>query len=212
MRICFINPNSTETMTAKIGEAARRAASPGTEILALTSTTGPASIQGPEDGKAAIPGLLSLVLEHSAGVDAIVIACFDDTGLDAARRITEKPVHGIGEAAFIEAGSGGRRFSVVTTLKVAVPVIAGNIAAYADPFLCLAVRACDVPVLDLEDEASDAREKVAAEIARAMEEDRPGAVVLGCAGMADLAEVYARRFGVPVIDGVAAAVRLIEKC
>jgi allantoin racemase len=58
MRLCFINPNSTASMTEKVAIAARAAAADGTEIVALTSPTGPASIQGPEDGDAAVPGLL----------------------------------------------------------------------------------------------------------------------------------------------------------
>ncbi|GGD08497.1 aspartate/glutamate racemase family protein [Aureimonas glaciei] len=210
MRLCFINPNSTASMTAKIAAAAQAAASPGTEIVALTSATGPASIQGLEDGVAAVPGLLALVGAHAEAVDAFVIACFDDTGLFEARRLTKKPVLGIGEAAFLAARTGGRRFSVVTTLSVSIPVIAGNIETYGFAADCILVRASEVPVLELEREGSAARETVAAEIARALAEDRPDAVVLGCAGMADLAEDYAARFGLPVIDGVVAAVRLLE--
>ena len=48
------------------------------------------------------------------------------------------------------------------------------------------------------------------EIARALDEDRAEAIVLGCAGMADLAAELQREFGVPVIDGVAAAVKQAE--
>jgi allantoin racemase len=210
MRLCFINPNSTASMTAKIAAAARAAASPGTEIVALTSTAGPASIQGPEDGEAAVPGLLALVEANAETMDAFVIACFDDTGLFEARRLTDKPVLGIGEAAFLAARTGGRRFSVVTTLSVSIPVISGNIETYGFAESCIKVRASEVPVLELEREGSAARETVASEIARALDEDRPDAIVLGCAGMADLAEDYAARFGLPVIDGVVAAVRLLE--
>lgn len=210
MRLCFINPNSTASMTAKIAAAAQAAASPGTEILALTSPTGPASIQGPEDGEAAVPGLLALVREHAGAVDAFVIACFDDTGLFEARRLTDKPVLGIGEAAFLVARTGSRRFSVVTTLSVSIPVISDNIETYGFAADCIRVRASEVPVLELEREGSAARETVAGEIARALAEDLPEAIVLGCAGMADLAEDYEKRFGLPVIDGVVAAVRLLE--
>ena len=72
------------------------------------------------------------------------------------------------------------------------------------------MRATDVPVLELEDPASNARASIGAEIARAIEEDRAEAIVLGCAGMADLAASLSAEFGVPVIDGVAAAVTLAE--
>ncbi|MBC8131007.1 MAG: aspartate/glutamate racemase family protein [Rhizobiaceae bacterium] len=210
MRICFINPNSTASMTEKIAAAAREAARPGTEIVALTSSSGPASIQGEADGIAAVPGVLALVSVHDREMDAFVIACFDDTGLAEARALTDRPVHGIGEAAFVKAMEGGRRFSVVTTLAVSIPVIVGNIEAYGFADACARVRASEIAVLALEEEGGAAQEIVAAEIARAIAEDRPDAIVLGCAGMANLAAAYSVRFGLPVIDGVASAVRLLE--
>lgn len=211
MRLCFINPNASVSMTEKIMAAASATAPAGTEIVALTNPDGPPSIQGEADGRAAVPGLLRLIAAHAEEMDAFVIACFDDTGLAEARRLTEKPVLGIGEAAFTEAARGGRRFSVVTTLSVSLPVIAGNIDAYGLGARCIKVRASEVPVLNLEHAGSAAREKVAAEIARALAEDRPDAIVLGCAGMADLAADYERRFALPVIDGVAAAVLQLSR-
>ncbi|MBB3934182.1 aspartate/glutamate racemase family protein [Aureimonas phyllosphaerae] len=210
MRILFINPNATVSMTHKIGAAARAAASPGTFILSATNHAGPASIQGPADGEAAEPGLLALIAERDADADAFVIACFDDTGLETARTLTGKPVIGIGEAAMRAAADGNRAFSVVTTLSVSIPVIEENVRAYGLGSLCRRVRASEVPVLALEEPGSAARETVAAEIAAALGEDQPGAVVLGCAGMADLAETFAARFGVPVFDGVVCAVKALE--
>jgi allantoin racemase len=50
MRIQVVNPNTTETMTAKIAAAARRVASPGTDIIAAGSREGPVSIEGYFDG------------------------------------------------------------------------------------------------------------------------------------------------------------------
>jgi len=211
MRIAFANPNRTVSMTEKIADAARLAASPGTHILALTNAAGPPSIQGEADGRLAEPGLLALIAAHDDEADAFAIACFDDTALAQARARTAKPVVGIGEAAMREAARLGGSFSVVTTLRVSVPVIELNVARYGLSDSCRRVRASDVAVLDLEREGSEARERVAAEIARALREDRPGAVVLGCAGMADLADTFTRRFGLPVIDGVVAAVRRLER-
>ena len=76
---------------------------------------------------------------------------------------------------------------------------------------CARVRAAEVPVLELERSASaDARGGSRAEIDRADREDRAEAIVLGCAGMADLAAELSAEHGLPVIDGVAAAVKLAE--
>ncbi|WP_428924902.1 aspartate/glutamate racemase family protein [Marinibacterium sp. SX1] len=206
MKIAVINPNSTVSMTLKIADAARAVAGPGVVIEGRTCAGSPASIQGPADGEAAAPHLLAELERAVAdGAQAAVIACFDDTALFDARKITDIPVIGIGEAGYHAAILMGRKFSVVTTLSVSVPVLEQNLVDYGLAGHCLRVRASDVPVLDLEKPGSDARGKVSAEIARAIAEDGAGAIVLGCAGMADLAADLSRDHGVPVIDGVAAA-------
>lgn len=209
MRILIINPNTTASMTDKIASAARAVAAPDVEIIARNPTSGPPAIQGREDGEAALPGTLEEAARgRDEGFDAIIIACFDDTGLADARALSGVPTIGIGEAAFHAAMLCGRNFSVVTTLSVSIPIIWDNLRAYGVASQCLNVRASEVPVLDLEKPGSDARERVAAEIRRSLDEENPAAVVLGCAGMADLTSQLSRELMVPVIDGVAAAVGL----
>jgi allantoin racemase len=209
MQLAVINPNSTVSMTDKIAAAARVAAGPGVTILAYTCTGSPPAIQGAADGAMAAPHVLSTLARAEAeGADACIIACFDDTALHEARRTATGPVIGIGEAAFHAAMLLAERFSVVTTLSVSVPVIEDNLHRYGLAGVCARVRASDVPVLELERPGSDARQRVSAEIGRACAEDGIGAIVLGCAGMADLAAELAARHGVPVIDGVSAATGL----
>jgi allantoin racemase len=211
VRIRIVNSNSTVSMTEKIAAAARLVASTGTEIIAATSLKGPPSIQGHYDGALALPGLLEEIGKGEAdGVDAHIIACFDDTGLDAARALASAPVIGIGEAGYHLASLIARRFSVVTTLSCSVPILEDNLRRYGLMERCARVRASDVPVLALEEPRSDARNRISAEIAAAIAEDRAEAIVLGCAGMADLARALAEEHGVPIVDGVAAAVKLAE--
>ena len=60
-------------------------------------------------------------------------------------------------------------------------------------------------MLDLDTPGSAAREVITAECAAAVAEDGCDVIVLGCAGMADLAAHISSRIGVPVVDGVVAA-------
>lgn len=213
MRILVINPNSTASMTAAIGAAARRAAAPGTAVAAVNPPDGPAAIQGAADGEAALPGLFAVFereVMQAQACDAVVIACFDDTGLRALKARSPVPVVGIGEAGFLAAMLVAERFSVVTTLPVSVPVIEANLAAYGWAGRCARVRASGVAVLQLEGSEPAVVERIAAEIEQALDEDACQAIVLGCAGMTDLAGAMTERFGVPVIDGVTAAVALCE--
>jgi allantoin racemase len=211
MRILVVNPNTTAAMTEKIGAAARAVAASGTELIVVNPADGPVSIEGYYDEAFSVPGLLAEIAKGDAlGVSAHIIACFDDTGLEAARSVASAPVIGIGEAAFHLASMLGHRFSVVTTLSRSIAAIENNLLKYGLAGCCGRVRACELPVLLLDDPASDAAARIGAEIELAKREDRAEVIVLGCAGMADLAARLSERHGLPVIDGVASAVKLAE--
>ncbi|MEZ5872779.1 MAG: aspartate/glutamate racemase family protein [Nitratireductor sp.] len=209
MRILVINPNTTSSMTRKIGAAAKAAASPATEIIAINPAEGPVSIEGYYDEAMSLAGILNTVHENPKH-DAIIIACFDDTGLDAVRCMTEAPVLGIGESAFHAASFVSNKFSVVTTLSRSIPAIEHNLVRYGLASRCARVRASEVAVLDLERPGSAACGRISAEIGKAIQEDHAEAIVLGCAGMTDLAAALSAEHGLPVIDGVAAAVTMAE--
>ncbi len=211
MRINVVNPNTSASMTATIAAAARACAAPGTEIVARTSLRGPASIEGHLDEAMAVPGVIEAIRAGEAeGCDGHVIACFGDPGLRAAREVARAPVVGIAEASMHLASLVATHFSVVTTLARTI-VIAEHLAlTYGTERICRRVRAIDVAVLDLHDPASGAADRLLAECRRALEEDRSGAIVLGCAGMTDLAADLSSKLGVPVIESVSAAVKLAE--
>lgn len=210
LNILIINPNSTASMTAEIEAAANSKVLPTTNITAINPPEGPASIQGREDGQACLPGLYKLFEERItpfSGYDAVVIACFDDTGLYELKARSPIPTIGIGEAAFHAASLLGPTFSTVTTLSVSIPVIEENIERYGFSKQSLRVRASEVPVLNVGTETAHI---IAAEARKAIAEDNCDVVVLGCAGMADLAENLSLDLGVPVIDGVTVAVAFCE--
>ncbi|GAA1493910.1 aspartate/glutamate racemase family protein [Curtobacterium herbarum] len=210
MRIRVVNPNTTASMTAAVGRAAAAVAGPGTLVEAVQPSMGPASIESHYEEALAVPGLLEQVLAgEQQGVDATVVACFGDPGIDAAREIARGPVIGIAECAFHTAALLGRRFGVVTTLARTT----GRAYELADRYGCASllteVRACEVPVLQLEHPASGARELVVDECRRVIA-NGADAVVLGCAGMAELCASVAAEIGAPVVDGVSAATLLAE--
>ena len=117
---------------------------------------------------------------------------------------------GIAEASMHLASLVATHFSIVTTLTRTI-VIAEHLAlTYGMERICRRVRAIDVAVLDLHDPASGAAGRLLAECRPALDEDGSGAIVLGCAGMADLAADLSSKLSVPVIESVSAAVKLAE--
>ncbi|MDR6395908.1 aspartate/glutamate racemase family protein [Herbaspirillum seropedicae] len=211
MRIKLINPNTTWSMTEAMTACARQVAAAGTEVIGVSPEMGPASIESHYDEALAVPGLLQEIERGERdGYDAYVIACFGDPGLSAARELAQGPVIGIAEAAMHMASLIAPSFSVVTTLARTSGMAWHLAERYGMQRFCRNVRACEIAVLELEDPASDARARITDECRRALAEDGAEAIVLGCAGMAELCAAIGRDIGAPVIDGVTAAVKLAE--
>jgi allantoin racemase len=207
--IQVINPNTSRAMTEGIARTAREVAGPGTTVRAVTSAMGPASIESHYDEALAVPGVLAAIHEgERAGAEAHVLACFGDPGLAAAREIAAGPVIGIAEAAMHTATFLGRSFSVVTTLSRTTGQAWDLARAYGFATACAGVHACDIPVLDLDSPAAWAAVGQACTLA--LDADACDAIVLGCAGMTGLAAKLTADLGIPVVDGVAAAVKLAE--
>ena len=185
MRLLVINPNTTASMTRKIGEAAKAVASPSTEVTAVNPAHGPVSIEGFYDEAFCVPGLLEEVRKGvEEGYDGFLVACFGDPGLDACREISTAPVIGICEAAMHVASLVAHRFTVVTTNHRSVPRIGELAHRYGVERRCH-LQAAGVTVLSLEEPGSEAQTKV-----EAMQ--------------------LSERLGVPCIDGVAAGTKLLE--
>ena len=210
MKILLINPNTSRGMTEGIAAAARAVAAPGTRIVATQPTFGPVSIESHFDEAIAAAGVAEQVRLAAEPPDAVVIACFGDPGLDAAREATSAPVIGIAEAAFQAAALLSTGFSVVTTMTRTCVMAERLLQRYGMHHACRGVHGTDVPVLALEDCSPDTLNQLEAAARTALARDRSGAIVLGCAGMAPLCHTLGERLGVPVIDGVAVAVKWAE--
>ncbi|CNE76902.1 allantoin racemase [Yersinia kristensenii] len=209
--IQVINPNTSEAMTQTIGQAAAQVAAPGTKIVAVCPSQGVPSIEGHFDEAIAAIGVLEQVKQgRAAGVDGHIIACFGDPGLLAARELARAPVIGIAEAAMHMATLVATRFSIVTTLPRTLIIARHLLQQYGFEHQCAALHAINLPVLALEDGSGLAQQKVREMCIQAKQQDGSGAIVLGCGGMADLARELTQELGIPVIDGVSAAVKMVE--
>ncbi|MCL1472226.1 aspartate/glutamate racemase family protein [Argonema antarcticum] len=209
MKIKVINPNTTVSMTQIIGSAARSIASSTTEIIACNPAMGPVSIEGHYDEALSAIGILDEIRKGEAEkMDGYVIACFGDPGLMAARELARGPVIGIAEAAMHAASFIATGFSIVTTLGRTRVIAQHLVERYGMTRFCRQIRSIDLSVLNLEE--AYAKTAVLAECRMALKEDDCGAIILGCAGMADLSIWLSNELGIPVIDGVSVAVKFVE--
>jgi allantoin racemase len=206
----IVNPNTTASMTSTVVAGASTVAAPTTRLIGSTAARGVASVESNVDEVWGALAVLEQVRSgEAAGVDGYVIACFGDTGLPAARETARGPVVGMSEAAVYTAALLAARFTIITlpprTREQSHRVLRDTGLAHR-----CTVRAIDVPVSDLADGSAQLLDTVAAEARSAMVDDAAEAVVLGCAGLSDLVAPLTAALGVPVIDGVAAAVTMVE--
>jgi allantoin racemase len=119
-------------------------------------------------------------------------------------------VLGIAEAAMHAATLIAARFAIVTTVQPAVAVIEELVERYGAARSCVGVHAAGVNVLALERPTAATYRRIRDGAAHLLRGDRAEAIILGCAGMSVLGPRLAVELGVPVIDGVGAAVKLAE--
>ncbi|MFF3905383.1 aspartate/glutamate racemase family protein [Streptomyces sp. NPDC001848] len=208
MRIVVTNCNTTQEMTEEILRGARAAAGPGTTVTGLTPAWGPESAEGWLDSYLSAAAVLDALRTHEGPYDAVVMAGFGEHGREGARELLDVPVVDITEAAAHLACLLGRRYGVVTTLERSRGQIEDSLYTAGVLQNCAAVVATGIGVLELGDTArTEEAFVIAAERAR---EAGAEVLILGCAGMTGLQRAVSDKLGLPVVDGVAAAVKLAE--
>ncbi|MGW8251924.1 MAG: aspartate/glutamate racemase family protein [Anaerolineales bacterium] len=211
MRILFINPNTSASFTEKIQSIASQYASSGTQAVAMNPTSGPRSIESIYDELLSSPGTLELALAQRDNFDAFVIACYSDhPTVYALREITDKPVLGIADASMYMACMLGYKFSVVTTNDEWEPLLWDAVKHFGLAERCASVRTTGMAVLELESGEHDTQALIQQAALKAIHEDGAEVLCLGCAGMTGLDKQLEQVLGVPVIDGVVAALKFLE--
>ena len=210
MRILVVNVNTTASITETIAEQARAVASPGTEIVGLTPYFGAESVEGNFESYLAAIAVMDRVMAYDQPFDAVIQAGYGEHGREGLQELLNVPVVDITEAAASTAMFLGHAYSVVTTLDRTVPLIEDRLKLAGLYQRCASVRASGMAVLELEEDPVAAMEAIVRQAELAIREDKAEVICLGCGGMAGLDEQIRQRTGVPVVDGVTAAVTLAE--
>lgn len=210
MRILIANVNTTKAMTETIRASAAASASAGTEIIGLTPDLGAESVEGNFESYLAAVAVMDAVVRYDGPYDAVIQAGYGEHGREGLQELLDVPVVDITEAAAQVAMLVARSYSVVTTLDRAVPQIEDRLLLAGLSQRCASVRASGLAVLELERDPDLAVDAIVEQAVKAVTEDKAEAICLGCGGMAGLDRKVAAATGVPVVDGVTAAVQLAE--
>ncbi len=210
MKLLVLNPNTSESVTERIAAAARAAASPGTEIVPMTAQWGVPYIVTRAEAAIATCAALEVMAEHVDGHDAIVLAAFGDPGLDAARELMPVPVIGLSEGSMLTACMLARRFSLVSISPDFTPWYRDSVERLGLQSRLASVRALEEGFDSIAHVQEEKEAMLLSLCRRAAEDDGADIVILAGAPLAGLAARLTGRVPIPVLDGVAAAVRQAE--
>lgn len=184
---------------------------PDTSLVITNVEKGTETIDCAFDAAWAAPFALQEVIKsEKEGYDGLIISCFGDPALRAAKEAVKIPVIGAGEASVTFATLLGRKFGIVT----AGPPEAGaflmdNLRMYELDHKCVGVKALGIHVADLKYGSKEEIQRLI-EIGRDMIDKGADVLVLGCGGMLGIAEEATRQLDVPIVIPFVAALKMCE--
>ena len=206
-----INPNTSIPMTNQIRTALESIKRSDTELLVTCPGNGPETIESAFDEAYAIPPTLELVKKaNQDGFDAVILACFSDPGLDAAREVSDIPVVGIEEATLHMAAMLGAKFAIMTTRRQRIPSKVEHVHRRGLLLFLASVRSLDLTVAETESDPAKTKQRLVEVSKVAVEEDGAEVIIMGCAGMAGYAQEIEQTLNVKVLDPSAVALKTAE--
>lgn len=203
--IDIIIPVSTDIWTDEVRKICLNKVNPETRIEVTELKKGPESIESEYDESMSSPYVIELAkgLEKN-GSDGIIIYCFGEPGLRAAKEKLSIPVIGIREASISMAKILGDNIGVISTLESAATrhrrVLKNDVKK---------VVSVDIPVLDFID-TKVLKERIKEKV-RELVLDGCDVIVLGCGSMLNIDFNHMQReHGVPIIIPLNAAISICD--
>jgi allantoin racemase len=200
-RLGLLNPNTDERDAVAMRDVALAALPEGCEVKAESAQRGPTSIESEADSAVAAAEVVAL-MSSLPDLDAYLIACFGDPGLEAARELSDSPVVGIGEAAYHGALLIAKRFAVITTLSRGIAALEDGLDDRGMRSRCVGVVPLHIPVADQGSQHPETTAAIVETGRRLVHDSGAEALILACGGMANVAAAVRDGVGVPVCDGV----------
>ena len=211
MRILIINPNTSEHMTAKIRAVAGTIKREDCEVTVVCPLHGPITLESSYDEAYSIAPTIDLVKQaNQEGYDAIILACFCDVGVEAAKEISSVPVLGLEEATLSVALLLGDKFGIMTEKRPRVAMKKLHVRRHGLLERMASIRPLELSVAELDADPERTKATGMALARRMIEEDGAEVIIMGCAAMAGYSEDLERELQIPVLDPLKVTLKLTE--
>lgn len=212
-RIKVIIPVSTDMWNEAVKGEMEQYKDDNTKIDVVNVKEGPESVECTYDEIwAELPTLLEAEKAEREGYDGVIIYCFSDPGLRAAKERLNIPIVGLNEASVHLASILGNRFSIITTGPA--DIVSGGLEEklklYGFEDKCASIRSIMIPVLDLRKGKGEMVERLCKEAKKATDEDGADTIVLGCGSIIGIKEKISEKLKVPVVVPGIAALKICE--
>ncbi|MDE8667733.1 aspartate/glutamate racemase family protein [Pseudarthrobacter sp. H3Y2-7] len=214
MKLLVINPNTSDDVTALIETEALRSAALGTELVVRTANHGVEYIETRFESLIAAGAVAEIMAEYSKDgdevIDGIVVAAFGDPGMPALKELTDVPVIGITEAALCAAALQGHRFSIIAISDRIKPWYRDCVDRFGLTGRLASIRSINESLNTIGSVQQDFKETLLALSRQSVAEDGADVIILAGAPLAGLARELRGQIPVPVVDGIAAGIRMAE--
>lgn len=208
-KILVINPNTNPKNTSVIAKAIDPFTPEGVTVDTVSPEKGPMGLESYYHNYLASVNVHKRVVQaEEEGYDGVVIACYGDPGIEAAKELVDIPVVGITEASYALATLLGTKFLVIVSAETAVPRQIRYLKALGIPDYQYAVRPIGLTVIGVMSDRLNAKELIANNCEAALNETGAEVIVMGCSGFSGLRKDLEKLLNVPIIDPVVAGVHI----
>jgi allantoin racemase len=211
MRILVINTNASEVVTDKVRSVAEASKRKDCDLTVEGLSRGPVTLESSYDEAYAIEPTIDRVKRaNSENYDAIVLACFCDIGVEAAREISSIPVLGLEETTLSVALMLGAKFGIMTEKRPRVAMKERHIRRHGLLARMASIRPLELSVAELAENPEQTKAAGLALARRMVEEDGAEVIIMGCAAMAGYSDELERQLEVPVLDPMKVTLKIAE--
>jgi allantoin racemase len=209
MRILVINPNTNPENTKVIASALLPYQTGNLMVDVINPERGPVGLESYYHYDLAAIEVHKLVVSaEKQGYDGVVIACFGDPGIEAAKELVKIPVVGMAEASYALARILATKFLVISDCDTAVPRQIRYLKKLGTPDYQYAVIQIGLTVLDIIDDREGARDSMITKCRQALKESSAELIVMGCSAFSGLRSGLEQELQLPVIDPAVAGLHV----
>jgi len=211
-RILFINPIGSSDYDDQIQEYIEAAKCQDTTVKVVSLEKGPLHLDYHYYETLVLTPVLHVVKQAERdGYDAAIIGCFFDSGLEAAREITDRlVVTAPAESCMHIAASLGHSFSLLVTRDKAIPKMRQNVVKYGFREHLASIKSIGLGVRDLQEDRTETAGRLKSLAKEAVERDLAEVVILGCTIQFGFYKELQQYVGVPVLDAALGALKYAE--